>query len=246
MVTVGAQGVQAYGLAPGPYVRLAVRDTGHGMPEEVRVRAFEPFYTTKGPGKGTGLGLSMLFGLASLAGGTATLESEPGKGTTVTVFLPQATALIPAPDSQPAPAVGAEPEPRRQERRRVLLVDDDDTVRAIGAEMLRELGCAVEEARSGQQALAIVSADQQFDLLMLDFAMPDMNGSRLAAEVRKTWPDAPLLFVTGYVENDALRTWTELGVPTLSKPFTEEALASAVALALERRAASASVIPLRA
>jgi signal transduction histidine kinase/ActR/RegA family two-component response regulator len=218
------------GLAAGAYIRVAVSDTGEGMPEAVRTRVLEPFFTTKGPGKGTGLGLSMVFGFASLMGGSVTVDSAPGKGTTICIFLPQAD-----PDNNALVNIG-----------RILLVDDDETVRMTTSRMLQDFLLEVVEAASGQAALAILERDRQFGVVIVDFAMPQMNGTELANRVRALWPDAPLMFVTGYVGDDDIRHWSELGIPTLSKPFTAAELAAALAEAARRMPASAEVIPLRA
>jgi two-component system NtrC family sensor kinase len=220
------------GLATGDYVRISVTDTGQGMTEEVRARAFEPFFTTKEPSKGTGLGLSMAFGFASLVGGTVTLQSAPGRGTSISLYLPAAaaepeTASLPQQDALPAAHPGAT-------AARVLLVDDDADVRSTTQVMLEGLAEDVVAVDSGKAALEVLRADRRFDLLIIDFAMPGMNGSQLASEIRRTWPDAPLLFVTGYVENDALKPWRELGVPSLNKPFSRADLAAALAGAVGR------------
>jgi CheY-like chemotaxis protein len=230
-------------LPAGDYVRIAVRDTGEGMSEEIRARAMEPFFTTKGPSKGTGLGLSTVFGFASLMGGTVTLESAPGLGTTVCILLRRATASASADLARPAaPSIVARP---MVQAARILLVDDDESVRLTTRGMLEELDVDVTEARSGAAALAILAGDRRFDLVMLDFAMPDLNGHECAAAIRALWPDAPLLFVTGYVENDDLRPWTELGVPTLGKPFTLDELAAAIAHGVRGAQVSAQVVPFR-
>jgi signal transduction histidine kinase/CheY-like chemotaxis protein len=234
------------GLAAGAYVRVALSDTGEGMSEEVKARALEPFFTTKGPGKGTGLGLSMVYGFASLIGGTVTLASEPGAGTTITLYLPRATtAAIEAgrAEEPAAPLAGAEPPVQMA---RILLVDDDETVRMTTRRLLEELDLQVVEAASGAAALATLAGDRRFDLVVIDFAMPEMNGTQCATAIRAVWPDAPLLFVTGYVENDDLRPWIDLGIPTLSKPFTQEVLAAALADAIRRAHGPGRVIPLRA
>jgi signal transduction histidine kinase/ActR/RegA family two-component response regulator len=241
-VTVGVASAGGPVLAPGDYVRVAAIDTGEGMSEEVRARALEPFFTTKGTGKGTGLGLSMVFGFVSLMGGAVTLDSTPGAGTTVSLYLrralagaaPQAADVLP--QAGPAPLGAA----------RILLVDDDETVRMTTRGMLEDMALQVVEAAGGAEALALLATDRAFDLLVIDFAMPGMNGSQCAGQIRALWPEAPLLFVTGYVENDGLRSWVDLGVPTLRKPFTQADLAIALSNAIGKAPASARVIPFRA
>jgi CheY-like chemotaxis protein len=241
-VTIGPGAPRDPTLAPGDYVRVSAIDTGEGMSEEVRARALEPFFTTKGTGKGTGLGLSMVFGFASLMGGAVTLDSAPGAGTTVSLYLPRAAAGA-APDAEDV-AAAADAAPMGAGR--ILLVDDDETVRTTTRGMLEDMGLQVAEAVSGPEALALLATDRGFDLLLIDYAMPGMNGNQCAAEIRALWPEAPLLFVTGYVENDGLRAWVELGVPTLHKPFTQEDLAAALTSAIGNARTSARVIPFRA
>jgi two-component system, NtrC family, sensor kinase len=216
-------------LKPGDYVCIEVVDTGVGMTEEVRARAHEPFFTTKEVGGGTGLGLSMVAGFVTELGGALVLHSAPDAGTTVSLFLRKADS---APDIEaPMPDAAAVFSSRPG---RVLLVDDDASVRVSIRVMLEELGHQVVEASGGDDALEILARDLGFDVLIFDFAMPSMNGIQLATEVTKLWPDAPILFVTGYVENDALRPWSALGYRTVRKPFTTHDLAMAVERAIRR------------
>jgi signal transduction histidine kinase/ActR/RegA family two-component response regulator len=223
------------GLEAGDYVRVQVSDTGMGMSDEVRARAHEPFYTTKGPGGGTGLGLSMVDGFVRELGGALAFDSTPGVGTTVSVFLRKADS-VPLAETSGPDGSGVVPPIRP---RRIVLVDDDASVRlSIGA-MLEELGHQVVEAAGGADALEVLAHDRRFDLLIIDFAMPLMNGSQLATEVKKLWPGAPILFVTGYVENDALRPWSELGYRTVQKPFSARDLAVAVEQAMRHSEAAA-------
>jgi signal transduction histidine kinase/ActR/RegA family two-component response regulator len=230
----------ATGLVPelkvGDYVRIQVVDTGSGMSKEVRARAHEPFYTTKGPGAGTGLGLSMVYGFVQELGGALHFDSTPGVGTTVSVFLRKADT---APDEARAPVTidAVPPLPGR-----ILLVDDDASVRLSTRAMLEELGHKVVEAAGGAEALAVLDRDRRFDLLVIDFAMPLMNGSQLAAAVTKLWQAAPILFVTGYVENDALRPWSALGYGTVRKPFTAHDLGVAVERARQQPESAAQTV----
>ncbi|HET6605444.1 MAG TPA: response regulator [Rhodopila sp.] len=234
-LTLPADSEREPSLPAGAYVEIVVQDTGSGMPEEVRLRVFEPFFTTKGPSKGTGLGLSMVFGFATMSGGTATVESAPGAGTTVRIFLPAAIAqTMPGEDRA---AVDPDPARDAQNDQRILLVDDDTDVRSTIHAMLEDLGYTVVVAEDALAALARLENDRTFDLLVVDFAMPDMNGSQLAAAIRAQWLEAPLMFVTGYVENDALLPWRTQGVMTLSKPFTQPELANTVRQAIERQTA---------
>ncbi len=192
-------------LEPGDYVMIAVNDTGEGMAEEVRQKAFEPFFTTKGQGKGTGLGLSTVFGLAAQLGGTVTLESEPQKGTTVTVYLRRA---IPVAGLRQIDSEGAASAHRPLN---VLLVDDDAAVRHMACEMLQDAGNVVVTAQSGREALDILARGDHFDILVTDYIMPLMLGNQLATEVRRQRPNLPILFMTGYMEEDASTSWSDLG-----------------------------------
>ena len=220
---------QVAGLRPGDFVRVQVVDTGIGMPEEVCARALEPFYTTKGPGGGTGLGLSMVDGFVRELGGALAIESVPGAGTAVSLFLCKADSppVAEAPDAA-ATVVTMRPG-------RILLVDDDASVRLSTRATLEDLGHQVVEATGGAEVLEVLARDRRFDLLMIDFAMPLMDGGQLAAEVTKLWPEAPILFVTGYVENDALRPWSDLGYSTVRKPFSTRDLAVAIERVMRHR-----------
>ncbi|MCW8084299.1 PAS domain S-box protein [Sabulicella glaciei] len=204
--------------APGDYVMVAVSDTGSGMTPEVRAKAFEPFFTTKPVGKGSGLGLAQVYGFAKQSGGGVRIETAPGRGTTVRVFLPRASAPAAPGDGEGTETDGA---PRR---RRVLLVDDDAAVREVTGSMLGQLGCEVLEAGSGGAALDLLSNEEvPFDLVVLDYAMPGMTGAELAREIATRRPGLPVIFVTGYADEAALR---ELGAGrVLQKPFTSDALA---------------------
>ncbi len=219
-------------------MRVSVSDTGQGMSEETPRHAFEPFFTTKGPNQGTGLGLSMVFGFGSLVGGTVTLESAPGQGTTIAIFLPGAAAAAVSTLRNSSDIVETAPA-------RILIVDDDEAVRATTCAMLEELGHNVVAANGASAALSVLRSDRRFDLVVIDYAMPEMSGSELATEIRKAWPNAPLLFVTGYADNKGLRVWTDLGVSTLHKPFSQDELAAAVTKAISD-SSSARIIPFRA
>ena len=210
----------AHGRAAGDYVEISVTDTGEGMSAETRARAFEPFFTTKEPGKGTGLGLSTTYGFAQSAGGTVSIASEPGHGTTVTLLLPLVAG---------EPAVMAKPEAAAPGRTyRILLVDDDPAVRMTTRDLLDEAGHDVVEAANGPAALEQLRSGTAFDLMTTDFAMPGMDGAQLAAAARALVPDLPILFVTGYAKGDALAAWEHGGARVLDKPFTGAQLARAV------------------
>lgn len=208
--------------AAGDYVMVAVSDTGTGMTDEVLAKAFEPFFTTKAVGKGSGLGLSQVYGLAKQSGGGVRIVTRPGSGTSVKVYLPRARAAA----AVEAPAVRPVVD-RKPKGAVVLLVDDDRAVREVTVGMLRDLGYGVFEAGSGGAALDLLERNVHVSLVMLDFAMPGMNGAELAREVRARRPDLPILFATGYVDASALDGIHEDQI--LRKPFEERDLAERLA-----------------
>ncbi|HYC75052.1 response regulator [Brevundimonas sp.] len=203
---------------PGEYVMVAVSDTGSGMSDEVRARAFEPFFTTKEVGKGSGLGLSQVFGLAKQSGGGVGIETEIGRGTTIKLFLPKANV---APASRSADA-GAAPS-AHADHLLVLVVDDDDAVREVTAGLLTDLGYNVVEAGSGGAALDLIERLDGIDAVVLDFAMPGMNGADLARELRARRPRVPILFATGYADAEALMGIGDHEI--VHKPFVQAELA---------------------
>jgi PAS domain S-box-containing protein len=202
---------------PGDYVMISVADTGAGMSEEVCSRAFEPFFTTKEVHKGTGLGLSMVYGFAKHSGGTVTIDSEIDNGTTVRMYLPRAPHRLAAAEAgEPSRWSAGLPS-------RILVVDDNSAVRAITAIMLRTFGHDAIEATGGQEALDLLERDRQFDLLMVDLAMPNMHGDEFAARALELIPGVPTLFVTGYAEPGQLSRRTQREI--LKKPFRRAQLA---------------------
>ena len=213
------------GGRPGPHVEIAARDTGEGMDEATRARAFEPFFTTKPLGKGTGLGLSQIYGFVRQTGGSIRIESVPGHGTAVRLFLPRHGA--PA-EEMPAPtpaALGGAGES-------VLLVDDEDAVRGVAAERLRELGYRVTEAADGPAALRALESGAAPDVLVTDVGLPGgLNGRQLADAARERHPDLPVLFITGYA-GSALEGGLDPGMAVIGKPFALDALAARVATML--------------
>jgi PAS domain S-box-containing protein len=203
---------------PGDYVMISVADTGTGMSEEVCSRAFEPFFTTKEVHKGTGLGLSMVYGFAKHSGGTVTIDSEIGNGTTVRMYLPRAPHRLAG-----AAEAGEQSRWSAGHPSRILVVDDNSAVRAITAIMLRTFGHDAIEATGGQEALDLLERDRQFDLFMVDLAMPNMHGDEFAARARELIPGVPTLFVTGYAEPGQLSQRTRREI--LKKPFRRAQLA---------------------
>ena len=215
----------------GAFVQIAVTDTGVGMDPETLKRAIEPFFTTKGVGRGTGLGLSSVQGLAEQSGGAFRLTSAPGHGTTAALWLPVSSDTPPVPLSvRPA---AAEDAPRRVREAVILLVDDEDLVRAGAADMLTEAGYSVEEASSGYRAVQLLRGGLRPDAVVTDYAMPGMSGAELAREVRKAAPGVPVLMITGY----ATLTDREAGaLPRLAKPFRQADLVAAVEEIMETAA----------
>ncbi len=205
-------------LKRGHYVRLSVADTGVGMDPATLARAIEPFFSTKGIGKGTGLGLSMAHGLAAQLGGALIIHSREGVGTNIELWLP-VSAVSPDGAAQSSDLALVEPG-----RGLALLVDDEDVVRSITADMLEEFGYEVREANSAEAALALVTAGLSPDLLVSDHLMPGMSGVELALELRKSKPDLPVLIVSGYADVEGLTP----GLPRLVKPFRSAELAASL------------------
>ncbi|HEV2300510.1 MAG TPA: ATP-binding protein, partial [Stellaceae bacterium] len=179
--------------AEGDYVVVSVRDTGTGMPPEVQARAFEPFFTTKPPGAGTGLGLSQVFGTARQSGGDVQIDSAPGEGTTVSVFLPRTSTPV----EEPAPPAAAAPPASHAV---VLAVDDDAAVRGTTAAILKGLGYGVVEAASGEAALEILTRERGIDVLLTDVVMPGLGGVELARKARAMAPRLPIVFISGFAD----------------------------------------------
>lgn len=207
------------GLRTGHYVRLSVRDTGMGMDEATRIRAIEPFFSTKGIGKGTGLGLSMAHGLAAQLGGGLSIHSVPGAGTTVDLWLPISFEAIDADAPMPAAAGHA------MARGIALLVDDEELVRMSTADMLNGLGYEVVEAGSAEEALQLVDGGITPDILVTDHLMPGMSGETLARNMRARRPRLPVLIVSGYAEAEGVSP----DIPRLTKPFRHAELAERLA-----------------
>jgi CheY-like chemotaxis protein len=216
-------------LRTGPYVELAVRDTGHGMTPEVLARALEPFFTTKPVGQGSGLGLSTVYGIVKQSGGYVFLESEPGAGTTVRIYLAAAESADPA----PAPR----PETVRRGGETVLVVEDEPMVRALAARALEEYGYRVVTAADGLEALAALDGPARgADLVLTDAAMPNLNGRQLADRLAVERPELPMLFMSAHGDAESLRRGlVPPGARLLQKPFTPEGLANAVRECLDIR-----------
>jgi PAS domain S-box-containing protein len=239
LITIAAREEADGGGPPrNRYVALAVSDTGCGMDAETLRHAQEPFFTTKGVGKGTGLGLSMVHGLAEQSGGKLLLKSRRGEGTTAEIWLPIAEeAVAPAPRAM-APA----PMPRASRRLSVLVVDDDLLVLENTAAMLEDLGHAVVEARSGEEAMDLLRRTRTVDLIVTDYAMPGMTGLQLASAAAAERPGTVILLSTGYAE---LPSEARSSLPRLAKPFDQTALAKAIEAAMRDGEHPGSVVAFR-
>jgi len=205
--------------SPGDYVGLAVKDTGTGIPDHVLPHVFEPFFTTKEPGKGSGLGLAQVFGIAKQSGGGVRIETRLGQGTAVKIFLPRAGVDV---ADHEAGFVDASKRPQTMKRLRVLVVDDDKAVLKSTVRMLDCLGYPTASAESGTEALRVLASNQEIDLVLADFAMPEMSGGELAKVIRAMRPTLPIILITGYSDVDVLKEFNDLRI--ILKPFTEDDL----------------------
>jgi PAS domain S-box-containing protein len=223
-ISLSSDDCTAYGLLPGCYARLSISDTGSGMPPEVVARAFEPFFTTKPPGRGTGLGLASVYGFVKQSGGNATIYSEPGRGTTVNLYLPvvatRAAPVDPASDKQPNVAAGET----------VLVVEDNPEVRKLSLRRLTLLGYRVVEADNGPAALALLESGIEIDLIFSDVVMPGgMTGYELAHHAKQHLPAVKVLLTSGYdAEVASAQDTTGSGLRVLRKPYKQADLARAL------------------
>jgi PAS domain S-box-containing protein len=217
------------GVQPGPYVMLSVSDTGGGMDAETLSHLFEPFFTTKEPGRGTGLGLATAYGIVKQSDGHIWVMSEPGHGTSVTIYLPRVEGLV-----ERAPALaGGDALPGGSET--ILLVEDEDSLRELAHEILGGLGYTVLEAGTGRAALEVAERHPgPIDLLLTDVIMPGMSGRELAAELLSSRPGARALYMSGYTDDAIIHGVLEPGLAFLQKPFPLEALARKVREVLDQ------------
>ena len=221
-------------LVPGQYVMLSVSDNGAGMPPEIAAHAFEPFFTTKTAGQGTGLGLSQVYGFVKQSGGHVKIYSEPSHGTSVKLYLPRL-------HGEPARAEAARPTSAPRGSETVLVVEDDEEVRAYVVEILRDLGYQVLDAADAAGALALAEDKaRRIDLLLSDVVLPGQNGRSLAEELAKQRPDIGILFMTGYSRNAIVHQGRlDHGVNLIQKPLNQAALAARVRAVLDARQAGA-------
>jgi signal transduction histidine kinase len=215
-------------LEIGPYVRISVKDTGHGMPPDVIKRIFDPYFTTKEKGVGTGLGLAVVHGIVKKYGGTIQVESEPGKGTTFHIYLPRVDIAAPIPAEPPKPLIGGS--------ERILFVDDEKMIVDIGQQALQRLGYDVVSRTSPIEALELFKAKPDFfDLVITDKTMPGMTGDAFAKELMNIRPNVPVIICTGYsqaVDNERAR---KIGIKAfVMKPILINELASAVRKVLDK------------
>jgi CheY-like chemotaxis protein len=219
-------------IPPGPYVLLIVSDTGQGMAPEVKAHLFEPFFTTKPTTLNTGLGLATVYGIVVQSGGYIWVDTAPDEGASFKICFPRALADEPAGTAAtavPAPTRGTET---------VLLVEDEDAVRALASRVLKERGYAVIEARNGREALATLERPGHgISLVLTDVVMPEMGGVELSERIARAHPGVRIVYMSGYTEGDKLQpTVRSSPYPFLQKPFSPESLAVRVREALDRAA----------
>jgi signal transduction histidine kinase/CheY-like chemotaxis protein len=219
-------------LKAGEYVIIAVTDNGTGMNIETLAQAFEPFFTTKAGGHGTGLGLSQVYGFIKQSGGHTKIDSEPGHGTTVKMYLPRAEVEYAAVEDH---AAAPEPQAPVASGQTVLVVEDEEKVRSASVEMLEELGYRVLEATDGSSALKLLDGKGAVDLLFTDVVLPGgMNGKELADEIRRMLPEMKVLYTTGYARNAIVHGGRlDPGVALITKPFSYAELAAKIRAVLE-------------
>jgi CheY-like chemotaxis protein len=226
-------------LVPGPYVRIAVTDTGTGMSQDILERVFEPFFTTKKAGQGTGLGLSQVYGFVKESNGQIEIESKQGKGTIVSIYLPALPGNVQEEQTSQREFTTPDASPT------ILLVEDDHDVRAYVAEILRELHYRVLEAHDAASALALIDRnDVRVDLLLSDLILPGMNGGQLVEEVKARQPQAMALLITGYSPDAISHQWpVDTGIEMLHKPLTRDVLEDKIRTILIRSRAPTSSVP---
>jgi CheY-like chemotaxis protein len=216
-------------LPPGPYLKLTVSDTGCGMTPEVINRIFDPYYTTKGIDKGTGLGLAVVHGIVQSHGGRIAVESEPGKGTSFHIYLPE--IINSEKDKETSQAVA----PDATGTERILFVDDEETIVRMGKKMLEKLGYEVAGSTSGAEALKLFkAAPDQFDLVVTDMTMPHMTGDQLSGKLIEIRPDIPIILCSGFSEKMTEEAAKEIGIREfIMKPVSRQALSKVIRKVLD-------------
>ncbi len=226
-------------VVPGQYVQLAISDSGEGMTADVQARAFDPFFTTKDVGQGTGLGLSQVYGFVKQSRGHVKIYSEPGEGTTIKIYLPRlhAEQAFESPKEMPVPVRG-------QADETILVVEDDEDVRASTTEMLRDLGYTILEAANARSGLQLLDTHPEIRLLFTDVGLPGgMNGRQLADEARRRRSNLKILFASGYARNAIVHDGRlDPGVELITKPFAQDVLASRVRDILDAGASTGRVL----
>ena len=209
----------------GAFVAVSVSDTGSGIPAEILPRVFDPFFTTKEVGRGTGLGLSQVYGFAHQSAGTVMIDSIVGEGTTVTLYIPC------TPEPLTNIARGPASETRLPEGRGILLVEDNDEVAEVCAGFLRDRGLRVDRVPDGTSALDVLREDHDYDIVLSDVIMPGaIGGIDLARQIRRLWPDLPVLLITGYTDSEEIVRLE--GLTILRKPYDQARLRDAIEAAI--------------
>jgi CheY-like chemotaxis protein len=216
-------------VVTGSYLHLQVKDSGHGIPDDIIDSIFDPYFTTKAVGEGTGMGLSVVLGIVKTCGGEITVQSKPGKGTTFDIYLPQVQGKVAAEAAETAfLATGSE---------HILFVDDEPTLVILGKQLLQRLGYSVETYTSSQEALAAFrQAPQRYDLVMTDMTMPGLTGDRLAKAILEIRPELPIVLCTGFSRLINEERARSMGIRCfLMKPLTLPQIATSVRAALDQK-----------
>jgi len=223
------------GMQPGDYVEIEVTDTGLGMSHDVLSRVFEPFFTTKPTSQGTGLGLSQIYGFVKQSGGFVQIDSSPGEGTSVRIYLPGQEPLT-NPPAEDRPTVARRNSACSAHREKILVVEDQTEIRSQIADKLKEEGCTVIEAGDGTVGLKLLESGEPLDLLITDVGLPGLSGRQLAEAARAAQPNLPILLITGYAGKSLETLQLTPNMELLRKPFTLDELAARVQALLKRTA----------